>query len=108
MYNDVRNLTMGELNHIFGGAESCEIPGGSSLESGWFRRQSLNDGTGGFSATQSVGFGISYMMLGGMTSSVLPYLGAGTLASATIAMSAAALSAGGVGLLTIGVIGLVW
>ena len=108
MSNDVRNLTMGELNHIFGGAESCERPGGSSLESGWFRRQSLDDGTGGFSAGQAVGFGISYMMLGGMASSVLPYLGAGTLASAGIAMSAAALGTAGAGLLAIGVIGLVW
>lgn len=34
MSNDVRNLTMGELNHIFGGVESCEMPGRSSLEHG--------------------------------------------------------------------------
>lgn len=108
MSNDVRNLTMGELNHIFGGADSCEMPRGSSFESRWFRRQNLDDGTGGFSAAQSAFAGISYMMLGGMTSSVLPYLGAGTLASAGITMSAAALGAGGAGLLAIGVIGLVW
>ena len=108
MSNDVRNLTMGELNHIFGGAESCERPRGSSLESGWFRRQNLNAGAGGFSAGHAVGFGVSYMMLGGMSASVLPYLGAGTLASAGIAMSAAALGAAGAGLLAIGVIGLVW
>lgn len=108
MSNDVRNLTMGELNHIFGGADSCEMPRGSSFESRWFRRQNLDDGTGGFSAGHSVAFGISYMMLGGMASSVLPYLGAGTFASAGIAMSAAALGTVGGGLLAIGVIGLVW
>ena len=108
MSNDVRNLTMGELNHIFGGVESCEMPGGSSLETGMFRRQNLNSGAGGFSAGHSVAFGISYMMLGGMSASVLPYLGAGAVASAGIAMSAAALGAAGAGLLAIGVIGLVW
>ena len=108
MSNDVRNLTMGELNHIFGGAESCEIPRGSSLESGWFRRQNLDDGTGGFSAGHAVLAGISYMMLGGASASVLPFLGAGTLASAGIAMSAAVLGTAGGGLLAIGVIGLVW
>ena len=108
MSNDLRNLTMGELNHIFGGADSCERPGGSSLESGWFRRQSLDDGTGGFSATQAVFGGVSYMMLGGGAAAVLPYLGAGTAAAAGIAVSAAVLGTAGAGLLAIGVIGLVW
>ena len=108
MSNDVRNLTMGELNHIFGGAESCEMPGRSSLESGWFRRQSLDDGTGGFSAGHAVFAGTSFMMLGGMAASALPYIGAGAVAGAGIAMSAAALGAAGAALLAIGVIGLVW
>ena len=108
MSNDVRNLTMGELNHIFGGAESCEMPRRSSFEPGMFRRQNLNDGTGGFSAAHAVFSGVSYMMAGGMAASALPYLGAGTLASAGIAMSAAALGTAGTALLAIGVIGLFW
>ena len=107
MSNDVRNLTMGELNHIFGGAESCERPRVRSSQYERFRGRNFAGG-GGFSATQAVFAGTSYMMLGGMTSSVLPYLGAGTLASAGIALSAAALGAGGAALLAIGVIGLVW
>ena len=102
MSNDVRNLTMGELNHIFGGAESCEMPRRSSLESGWFRRQSLDDGTGGFSAANSVGFGVAYMMAGAATAAVLPFLGAGALAAAGIAMSAAILGAAGTALVAIG------
>lgn len=101
MSNDVRNLTMGELNHIFGGVESCEMPRGSSLESGWFRRQSLDDGTGGFSAAYSVFAGVSFMMAGA-AAAVLPFLGAGALAAAGIAASAAALGAGGTALLAIG------
>lgn len=108
MSNDVRNLTMGELNHIFGGAESCERPGGSSLESGWFRRQSLDDGTGGFSAAHSVLAGVSFMMAGAATAAMLPFLSAGAVAGVGIAMSAAALGAGGTGLLAIGVTGLAW
>lgn len=102
MSNDVRNLTMGELNHIFGGVESCEMPRGSSLESGWFRRQSLDDGTGGFSAAYSVFAGVSFMMAGAAAAAVLPFLGAGALAAAGIAASAAALGAGGTALLAIG------
>lgn len=108
MSNDVRNLTMGELNHIFGGAESCEIPGGSYYNYDRYNGRNVSGGTGGFSATRSVFSGISYMMLGGMAASALPYLGAGTLASAGIAMSAAALGTAGTALLAIGVIGLFW
>lgn len=102
MSNDVRNLTMGELNHIFGGAESCERPSRSSYTHRWFRRQSLDDGTGGFSAGHAVGFGVAYMMAGAATAAVLPFLGAGALAAAGIAMSAAALGAAGTALLAIG------
>lgn len=102
MSNDVRNLTMGELNHIFGGVESCEIPGGSSLESGRFRRQNFNAGAGGFSALHSVGFGVAYMMAGAGTAALLPFLGAGGVAAAGIAVSAAILGAAGTALLAIG------
>lgn len=108
MSNDVRNLTMGELNHIFGGVESCEIPGGSSLEYGRLRRRNLNAGAGGFSAGQAVGVGVSYMMIGTATAVVLPFLGAGAVAGAGIAASAAILGAAGTVLVGIGLTGLIW
>lgn len=108
MSNDVRNLTMGELNHIFGGAESCEMPGRSYFEYERFNSRNLASGAGGFSAGHAVFAGTSFMMLGGMAASALPYIGAGAVAGAGIAMSAAALGAAGAALLAIGVIGLVW
>lgn len=108
MSNDVRNLTMGELNHVFGGAESCEIPGGSYFEYGRLRRRNLNAGAGGFSAGRAVFDGISYMMLGGAASVALPFLGAGAATSIGITVSAAVLSGGGAALLAIGLTGLVW
>ena len=108
MSNDVRNLTMGELNHIFGGVESCEMPGGSSLESGRFRRQSLNDGTGGFSAGHSVFAGASFMMIGAAAAATLPFLGAGFVAATGIAVSAAILGAAGAVLVDIGLTGMSW
>lgn len=108
MSNDVRNLTMGELNHIFGGVESCEMPSGSSYMHRWFRRQSLNDGTGGFSAGHAMLSGVAYTMLGVATTAALPFLGAGAVAGAGIAISAAVLTAGGTALFTLGLTGLTW
>ena len=99
MSNDVRNLTMGELNHIFGGAESCEMPRGSSFEYARFRAQNF---AGGFSATDSVFSGAAYMMLGAATAAALPFLGAGTVAGVGIAVSAAILGAAGTALVAIG------
>lgn len=108
MSNDVRNLTMGELNHIFGGVESCERPGGSSLESGRFRRQNLDDGTGGFSAGHAVFAGASFIMIGAAAAATLPFLGAGAVAATGIAVSAAVLGGGGAVLVDIGLTGLIW
>ena len=106
MSNDVRNLTMGELNHVFGGVESCEMP--SSSMDRWFRRREFNDGTGGFSAGHAVFFGASFMMLGGAAAAVLPFLSAGTVAAAGIAASAAFLGGGGTALFGIGLTGMTW
>ena len=102
MSNDVRNLTMGELNHIFGGVESCEIPGGSYFEYERFRRRNFGGGPSGFSAAHSVFAGASFMMLGAGTAAVLPFIGAGALAGAGIAASAAILGAAGTALVAIG------
>lgn len=102
MSNDVRNLTMGELNHIFGGVESCEMPRGSYFEYERFRRENFGGGPSGFSAGHAVFAGASFMMLGAGTAAALPFLGAGFVAGAGIAVSAAILGAAGTALVGIG------
>lgn len=102
MSNDVRNLTMGELNHIFGGVESCEIPGESFFVYERFRGRNFGGGPSRFSAAYSVFAGTSFMMAGAAAAAVLPFLGAGALAAAGIAASAAILGAGGTALVAIG------